>query len=288
MSYSCQKCSADNSDSAQFCRNCGAALDRTVAVAAPLPDPATVCPQCSAPYESGAKFCKVCGTPIAAAAAPAAMPEPVSVPAAPASAVASQSVKNTTAVAHQNAKPYLIWGAVALGVLILAGAAYWLLKPGASNVEGAAPAVATAPVPEPAASAPEPEPVPAPAAEPPLAPVPAITPAPAPAKAPQKTPPKSPVPKPVQQVITTQRSEPPPPPTRTAPLPAPTAVTKPTLTPPVPSGPSSPEEACGKRVFVALAMCVQEQCQTPQFVNHAQCVEMRRLQKANQDRINNM
>jgi hypothetical protein len=54
--------------------------------------------------------------------------------------------------------------------------------------------------------------------------------------------------------------------------------------PAAPAGPSSPQEACGKRVFLALALCLQEQCQTPQFSNHAQCVQMRQQQKESQQR----
>jgi hypothetical protein len=50
------------------------------------------------------------------------------------------------------------------------------------------------------------------------------------------------------------------------------------------AGPSSPQEACGSRVFLALAMCLQEQCQTPKFIRHPQCVQMLQQQKENQQR----
>jgi len=56
--------------------------------------------------------------------------------------------------------------------------------------------------------------------------------------------------------------------------------------PVVPSGPSSPEEACGRRVFIALAMCINEQCDKPQFTHHPQCIKFRQQTKDTQDRMN--
>lgn len=69
------------------------------------------------------------------------------------------------------------------------------------------------------------------------------------------------------------------------PLPGP-AVVRPTPVVPVPaapSGPSSPKEACGKRVFLALALCMNEQCNTPQFTRHPQCVELREQNRRHQE-----
>jgi hypothetical protein len=63
---------------------------------------------------------------------------------------------------------------------------------------------------------------------------------------------------------------------------------KPTPVAPVAEvGPSSPKEACGARVFLAMAFCMQDQCQTPKFTNHPQCVEMRQDQKDSQERMKN-
>jgi hypothetical protein len=42
-----------------------------------------------------------------------------------------------------------------------------------------------------------------------------------------------------------------------------------------PSQPTSPREACGNRHFIALAMCMQRQCDTPRFRQHAQCQRLR-------------
>jgi serine/threonine protein kinase len=37
------------------------------------------------------------------------------------------------------------------------------------------------------------------------------------------------------------------------------------------AGPATPREACGARVFMALALCMEEQCETPRFKAHTQC-----------------
>ena len=39
----------------------------------------------------------------------------------------------------------------------------------------------------------------------------------------------------------------------------------------VKTGPTSPREACGGRVFLALALCMEEQCEAPLFHTHPQC-----------------
>lgn len=46
-------------------------------------------------------------------------------------------------------------------------------------------------------------------------------------------------------------------------------------TPAVANGPSSPREACGRRVLLALWRCLEQQCATPRFAQHAQCREVR-------------
>lgn len=50
------------------------------------------------------------------------------------------------------------------------------------------------------------------------------------------------------------------------------------------AAPSSPRDACGKRIFLAMAICMQEQCSSPRFNAHPQCVQMRQQQKEAQDR----
>lgn len=79
-------------------------------------------------------------------------------------------------------------------------------------------------------------------------------------------------------------------PSAPAPTPQPAAVSQATTPPVAPASqngaPSSPKEACGKRVFIALAICMQEQCSNARFNAHPQCVQMRQQQKDNQERAN--
>jgi ribosomal protein L40E len=80
-------------------------------------------------------------------------------------------------------------------------------------------------------------------------------------------------------------------PSAPAPTPQPDAVSQASILPVAPAAqnvaPSSPKEACGKRVFIALAICMQEQCSNARFNAHPQCVQMRQQQKNNQERANN-
>jgi len=46
---------------------------------------------------------------------------------------------------------------------------------------------------------------------------------------------------------------------------------------PVRQGPTSPREACGGRVFLALALCMEEQCEKPSFKAHPQCESVRQM-----------
>jgi len=46
---------------------------------------------------------------------------------------------------------------------------------------------------------------------------------------------------------------------------------------PIQQGPVSPREACGSRVFLALALCMEEQCETPRFRAHPQCDAVRQM-----------
>ncbi len=46
---------------------------------------------------------------------------------------------------------------------------------------------------------------------------------------------------------------------------------------PVRQGPVSPREACGSRVFLALALCMEEQCETQRFRAHPQCDAVRQM-----------
>jgi hypothetical protein len=55
------------------------------------------------------------------------------------------------------------------------------------------------------------------------------------------------------------------------------AAAKPVPPVPVQQGPASPREACGGRVFLALAVCMEEKCVTPRFRAHPQCDEVRQM-----------
>ncbi|HEV6966286.1 MAG TPA: hypothetical protein VK305_12810, partial [Roseateles sp.] len=46
--------------------------------------------------------------------------------------------------------------------------------------------------------------------------------------------------------------------------------------------PRSPTEACGRRVLLALAWCVDRQCEKPEFQNHPECVRLRDIRNSRQ------
>jgi hypothetical protein len=45
---------------------------------------------------------------------------------------------------------------------------------------------------------------------------------------------------------------------------------------PVDTGPKSPREACGSRVFIAMMRCMERECETTRFYEHPQCRKLRR------------
>lgn len=47
---------------------------------------------------------------------------------------------------------------------------------------------------------------------------------------------------------------------------------------------ASPRQACGGKVFIALAICMKRQCEKPAFRPHAQCVKMRQQEEAQRQR----
>ena len=47
------------------------------------------------------------------------------------------------------------------------------------------------------------------------------------------------------------------------------------IAPAVPAGPSSPAQACESKSFFAKPACMNEQCASPRFTSHPQCVELR-------------
>jgi len=59
--------------------------------------------------------------------------------------------------------------------------------------------------------------------------------------------------------------------------PAATALPSATPTPAQMQAAATPREACGSRVFLALAVCMEEQCERPRFRNHPQCDKVRAI-----------
>jgi hypothetical protein len=52
----------------------------------------------------------------------------------------------------------------------------------------------------------------------------------------------------------------------------------------VPVETQSPVEACGRRIFLAMALCKIDKCKEPEFTNHPQCVQLRADEKARAER----
>jgi hypothetical protein len=53
-----------------------------------------------------------------------------------------------------------------------------------------------------------------------------------------------------------------------------------------PAEPRSPAEACGSRVLLARAWCIDRQCEKPRFSNDPECVrlrEMREMRRSQRD-----
>jgi len=53
---------------------------------------------------------------------------------------------------------------------------------------------------------------------------------------------------------------------------------------PTPAVSASPRDACGSRVFIALALCMSQQCRLPGFANHEQCIRMKEIERQNAER----
>lgn len=306
----CSKCGTPNSHAAKFCKLCGAPLALPVVppiapkpAPAPMPMPAAAAQALpNVDPEATIKPTRVQSP----AAAPAQMTDfdaaiqQLTTPPKP-KAPAPLFPEVTRQATSQTPTRYPLWGALAAALLALAGAGYWYAsQPDPVSADAAAPpariaaAPAPAPVPVPAPlPEPAPMPTPAPAPAPTFEPVPAPALAPAIVESPRVTPPKPITPRPERKRAPPKVKPLPPP--EPEPVPEPirqepvtTLPTRPTPPrPALPVGPSSPREACGARVFLALAMCFQEQCDSPRFRNHAQCVEMRQQQKAIQDRNSN-
>lgn len=299
MAATCPVCATENIDNAKFCKGCGHHL-----LAPDLVQPAAtdrMCAQCGAANHANARFCRSCGMSMARTVAHPTEAEPDFVPTEPASLAQpddpwppmsgapslqasgpAQSTHPESNTKTQRRPAYALWSGVGTAVLILAGVVYWFTVGTSQPADHpATAAVSEMPVPAPApVSIQAPQPAPAPASDIVLTTPP--TPRPDP---------KSVAPKPLQKPVEPRRTVAPAflptapqssqPQTATAPVPA--SPPAPRAAPP--AGPSSPQEVCGNRVFIALAMCISEQCQAPRFTQHPQCVKLRQQREERQNPI---
>ncbi len=53
---------------------------------------------------------------------------------------------------------------------------------------------------------------------------------------------------------------------------------------PAPSGPLTAREACGTRVFIALAICMDRECEQPQFRDYPECVRILNVKRQRDER----
>lgn len=294
MTMKCPACGKENVESAKFCKKCGAYLAWAPTTAAQASEfPATQMAPDFAEPDSDATVIR----PVArAAAAPA--PDPllealVDRSGPPATAAPGPGPKPSPAQPQaatppgqdlpvRSGKAGLIVGGLVLVAVLAAALAYWLLgrptTPEPVRPAVVAPAAPTepvlAPLPPPVAE-PVPAAPPVPLAQPMAEPIPAPAPvaeAPKPAVKARPTPVPKAKPAPVQEA---------PRPSMAPPAPAPAPVAAPA--PAVPTGPSSPAQACEGKSFFGKPACMNEQCGTPKFANHAQCVELREQNRRRQE-----
>ena len=309
MSLLCPKCHTDNADSAKFCKACGLHLMLPIDELPALTTAQHLCEKCGIENTASAKFCKACGhrqgTPLVDATLPLAAPPPIATPTwgEPASGAPVPHQEALVAPVQPPVEPPPLpfnafptepeasrrpWWLILLALLVVAGigaGVYWYQfrdagasADNATTVMTPAPDVsvteavtAVTPTPEEDIQTEQADDV-TPASVDSAAPMPAsqTTVGVAPQPMPKPESPPVAVVKPAPVVAK-------PKPVLPVPMAAPTVRLVP-VAPPAPivqSGPSSPQEACGKRVFLALAMCMSQQCDTAQFTRHPQCVELR-------------
>jgi hypothetical protein len=287
---SCAQCSTDNIFNAKFCKSCGASIQPEASFLPPSP----VAAMPPVPSSPAVMQNKTVLTPLQPAPAPV-MP---SIP---------YEFQNRT-----SSKPIGAWLAAA-GVLVLACAGYlWIsrTKAPATDVTAAVaapqsvaasekPAALTAPLLVPKAPATVTAAVSA--ATPAVSSKPAAQPVVITESAeqagividkPRPVMPKPAPPKPVDKPAPQLAAKPAPSRPEAAPAAGgPREAQAPAPASPVvqaqSAGPSSPKEACGSRIFLALSNCMSNQCQTGQFSKHPQCVQLRQEEKERADRASN-
>ena len=212
-------------------------------------------------------------TPVPVVPAPAPPPAAASAAAAPASVVAPAIEPPASAVAAA-ASATAPSQAIAVPPAVVPGA-----------MPAPAPPPARAPAPAPVAATPAPAPV--------TARVPTAAPAPAPRAAPTSVTPandsgalrplppqRAPAPAPAPV-----RAEP----TLPPPAPAPAARTADPAPSPAPAAPAQatardPREACGRRMLIALHLCLVRECAKPAYHDHPECVEVRAIEERARNR----
>ncbi|MDP2366896.1 zinc-ribbon domain-containing protein [Rhodoferax sp.] len=285
MTMKCPACGKENVEAAKFCKKCGAYLAWQSTTMEPGSDfAATQMASDFAEPDSDATVIRPAARPAArqSRAPVAAAPDPLLEALADRSSPSAGPPKVAAAPAQdvpvRSAKAGLIVGALVLVAVLAAALAYWLLgresAPASVRPAAVAPAASpepvAAPIAEPLSVAPsiapvQPTPEPT-AVVPPAAQAPVAAPAepvkPRPKPAPAKPAPVQAIPRPVAPPAAPVA---PPPPAPAAAEPAPV----------VPTGPSSPTQACEGKSFFGKPACMNEQCATPRFTKHPQCVELR-------------
>ena len=278
MQHMCEKCGTENTASAKFCKACGHRQGTPLVGSAPpfVAPPPIPTPTWTPPTAPAAAAAFPTQDALVAPIKPPTAPPPLPFNAFPAEPEASRSR----------------WWLILLALLVVAGigaAVYWYqFRDAGAPAENATTEMTPAPdvIVTEAVTAVTPTPEeeiqteqadgaqatavdmapPMPASQTTVVEAPAPVPKPVPPPELAVSPPPvmaKPKPKPVPAPVPMAA-----PPVRLVPVaPAPAPVEQ--------SGPSSPQEACGKRVFLALAMCMSQQCEKAQFTRHPQCVELR-------------
>jgi len=323
MSVVCAACAAENRNAAKFCKGCGTKLALSAPIRTPVSEPndeAAWPATAPAPLARAPELAVGVFDPTAPAPAPHPRPEPASeredatvimrgaagrgptasapvpppaalrdpVPIRPQSARQSPSSSRlSSSRTRGNRSKALGVGFSVLVVGLAAGGAWWYAVRGDNTpppVEAAAsvPAVAKpapAAIAEPAAVATPPAPA-AVATAPAPEPSPVITgyasPPPTHAEvAPPARPPVAVTPKPRKAAVAAAPVAPPPPPVVVA-----------EAAPPPPAPPANPQTACEGRNFIAMALCMAEQCGKAEFKATAQCEAVRAQQRIEDEKRN--
>lgn len=239
-----------------------------------------ICPVCETANRPNARYCRKCATPLPTDEAPYAQTQ-IFVPSesfdpdgtSPAAQPTRPIELDEPGASARKAQRRVLAGFV-VATLVLGMAFWWKQRSDNTPAPVAEPVLASAPAPMPAPVEPTPPPRPPASTEAAQA---------APVQSAQSAPPRrvatarprvrasAPAPVPIAP---TPAPAPAPPPV--APAPAAVVVPPPPAAPPPPA---SPSQACADRGFFTRTACVAEQCETPRFNRHPQCVQLREDQR---------